>query len=125
MRPRAHRGRSERAFGTIQGRLPQELNAAGITDYQSANVYLERRFVPDFNRRFTVPEKGTGCFLGAIRVSRSRNFACLRQCCFRKSSLSPFRAAGHTSVWCTICNRLHEAFGGFGVRGSGFEIDCG
>lgn len=48
------RGRSERAFGTIQGRLPQELRLAGIRDYASANEYLERRFIPDFNRRFTV-----------------------------------------------------------------------
>jgi hypothetical protein len=48
------RGRSERAFGTIQGRLPQELRLAEITTYEGANVYLEKVFVPDFNRRFTV-----------------------------------------------------------------------
>jgi hypothetical protein len=48
------RGRSERAFGTIQGRLPQELRLNGITDYQAANRYLEQVFIPDFNRRFTV-----------------------------------------------------------------------
>ncbi len=48
------RGRSERAFGTIQGRLPQELRVAGIRSYQDANTYLEKIFVPDFNRRFTV-----------------------------------------------------------------------
>jgi len=48
------RGRSERAFGTIQGRLPQELRAAGITDYVTADAYLRATFVPDFNRRFTV-----------------------------------------------------------------------
>jgi transposase len=48
------RGRGERAYGTIQGRLPQELKAAGITNYEDANVYLERRFIPDFNKRFTV-----------------------------------------------------------------------
>jgi len=48
------RGRSERAFGTIQGRLPQELRDAGITDYDAANTYLETVFRPDFNRRFTV-----------------------------------------------------------------------
>jgi len=47
------RGRSERAFGTIQGRLPQELRVAGITDYAAANTYLTTTFVPDFNRRFT------------------------------------------------------------------------
>lgn len=48
------RGRSERAFGTIQGRLPQELRLAGMTSYEDANRYLQRVFVPDFNRRFTV-----------------------------------------------------------------------
>jgi hypothetical protein len=48
------RGRSERAFGTIQGRLPQELRHQGITDYGAANRYLEQQFVADFNRRFTV-----------------------------------------------------------------------
>ena len=48
------RGRSERAFGTIQGRLPHELRLARITDYAAANLYLTATFVPDFNRRFTV-----------------------------------------------------------------------
>lgn len=48
------RGRSERAFGTIQGRLPQELRHNGITDYAAANRYLEQHFIADFNRRFTV-----------------------------------------------------------------------
>jgi hypothetical protein len=48
------RGRSERAFGTIQGRLPQELRVAGIRTYAAANDYLEATFVPDFNRRFSV-----------------------------------------------------------------------
>jgi transposase len=48
------RGRSERAFGTIQGRLPQELRVKGIRDYEGANTYLDQTFVPDFNRRFTV-----------------------------------------------------------------------
>ena len=48
------RGRSERCFGTIQGRLPNELQLEGITNYDKANRYLEKRFVVDFNRRFTV-----------------------------------------------------------------------
>jgi hypothetical protein len=48
------RGRSERAFGTIQGRLPQELRHHGIADYAAANRYLEQHFIPDFNRRFTI-----------------------------------------------------------------------
>src|SRR5438128_2709405 len=48
------RGRSERAFGTIQSRLPQELRLNKITTYAAANGYLERHFVPDFNSRFGV-----------------------------------------------------------------------
>jgi transposase len=65
------RGRSERAFGTIQGRLPQELRHHGITDYTAANRYLERHFVPDFNRRFTVkPAQPESAFvkLGGIEL---------------------------------------------------------
>jgi hypothetical protein len=48
------RGRGERAFGTIQDRLPKELRLHGITQYEAANRYLEETFNADFNRRFTV-----------------------------------------------------------------------
>jgi hypothetical protein len=48
------RGRCERAFGTIQGRLPQELRVEGIRSYEHANEYLDRQFVAEFNRKFTV-----------------------------------------------------------------------
>jgi hypothetical protein len=48
------RGRSERAFGTIQGRLPQELRHQAIKDYAAASDNLQRQFIPDFNRRFTI-----------------------------------------------------------------------
>ena len=48
------RGRSERAFGTCQGRLPQELRLEGITSYEQANVYLNKTFLPKFNKQFTV-----------------------------------------------------------------------
>ena len=36
------RGRSERSFGTWQGRLPQELRLAGITSVEDANAFCER-----------------------------------------------------------------------------------
>ena len=63
------RGRSERTFQTIQGRLPPELRAAGITTYAAANEYLERVFVPDFNRRFSVPPAQPGsAFVPVIGV---------------------------------------------------------
>jgi hypothetical protein len=48
------RGRNERCFGTIQGRLPQELRLHGVRSYAEANRYLDEQFVADFNRRFTV-----------------------------------------------------------------------
>lgn len=48
------RGRSERMFGTLQGRLPAELCELGIGDMDEANKFLSECFVEDFNRRFTV-----------------------------------------------------------------------
>ena len=58
------RGCGERTFGTIQGRLPQELALAGVQDYAAANAYLQKHFIPDFNRRFTVkPESNDSAFL--------------------------------------------------------------
>ena len=63
------RGRSERTFQTIQGRLPQELRAAGITTYAAANEYLARVFIADFNRRFTVtPLQAGSAFVPLIGV---------------------------------------------------------
>ena len=50
------RGRSERLWETLQGRLPQELRAAALTQYGAdTDRFLVHTFVPDFNRRFTVP----------------------------------------------------------------------
>jgi len=46
------RGRSERMFGTLQGRLPKELALAGIREKEEANRYLREVFLPSFNARF-------------------------------------------------------------------------
>ena len=48
------RGRSERNFGTWQGRLPQELRLRGITTLEAANEFLRDEYVVEFNRRFGV-----------------------------------------------------------------------
>ena len=55
------RGRSERSFGTWQGRLPQELRLAGITTVEAANEFLRERYISEFNGKFAAParEKGT------------------------------------------------------------------
>lgn len=54
------RGRSERAFGTHQGRLPQELAAAGITTMEAANCYLTTVYRPNFNAEFMQPAAEAG-----------------------------------------------------------------
>jgi hypothetical protein len=49
------RGRSERRFGTCQGRLPQEPRLAGITTVEEANRILRQRYIPEMNGKFGVP----------------------------------------------------------------------
>ena len=55
------RGRSERSFGTWQGRLPQELRLAEITTMEGANQFLRDQYITRFNAQFKVAaeEKGT------------------------------------------------------------------
>jgi transposase len=55
------RGRSERSFGTWQGRLPQELRLAEISTVDGANAFLRERYIGEFNAKFSVAaeEKGT------------------------------------------------------------------
>src|SRR6266436_313493 len=48
------RGRSERNFGTWQGRLPQELRLRGITTVEEANRFLRGQYIAELNRRFSV-----------------------------------------------------------------------
>ncbi len=54
------RGRSERMFGTLQNRLPQELALAGITDMAAANRFLKEVYLPAHNARFARPAEDTG-----------------------------------------------------------------
>lgn len=54
------RGRSERNFGTWQGRLPQELRLAGITTQEEANVFLRERYIAVFNEKFKVEAREPG-----------------------------------------------------------------
>lgn len=54
------RGRSERMFGTLQKRLPQELRLAGITTMAEANRYLKEVFWPAHNARFARPAEDAG-----------------------------------------------------------------
>jgi transposase len=55
------RGRSERGFGTWQGRLPQELRLRKITTVDAANQFLRAEYIKEFNLKFSVKasERGT------------------------------------------------------------------
>jgi len=48
------RGRMERVFGTLQGRLPPALRLAGITDAAEANRWLKEEYISEHNDRFGV-----------------------------------------------------------------------
>jgi hypothetical protein len=49
------RGRSERMFGTLQDRLPKELNLAGIATIEAANRFIRELYLPAHNARFARP----------------------------------------------------------------------
>ena len=48
------RGRSERAFQTLQERLVKELKLAGITAIEAANAFIREVYLPAHNERFAV-----------------------------------------------------------------------
>lgn len=54
------RGRMERLWGTWQGRLPQELRQAGITDWDGANRFLSEQFIAYHNAHWKVPPTQDG-----------------------------------------------------------------
>jgi len=49
------RGRSERAFATLQDRLVKELKLAGIATVEEANRFIAEVYLPDHNARFAKP----------------------------------------------------------------------
>ena len=70
------RGRSERNFGTWQGRLPQELRVRGIGTVEQANRFLREEYIAEFNRRFQVAaaQRGTA-FVPAPKRDLNRVFS--------------------------------------------------
>ena len=54
------RGRSERAFATLQDRLPKELRLAGMTGIEAANAFIREVYLPAHNARFAVAPAGEG-----------------------------------------------------------------
>ena len=58
------RGRSERAFLTLQDRLPKELALAGITTPEAANRWLAETYIAEYNGLFAIiPERDDSAFV--------------------------------------------------------------
>ena len=64
------RGRSERAFGTLQDRLVKELALAGIATVEAADRFIADTYLPDHNRRFATPPRARRQRLRAPRPPR-------------------------------------------------------
>jgi transposase len=73
------RGRSERAFRTLQDRLPKELAVAGITTAAAADRYLREVFVPAYNARFAVAAEQPGSAFVAIGDLDLNQILCLEE----------------------------------------------
>ena len=73
------RGRSERAFRTLQDRLPKELRLARITTLEAANRWLARSYIPAHNARFAVaPEQAVSAFV-ADTLGAWRELLCIQE----------------------------------------------
>ncbi len=72
------RGRCERLFRTLQGRLPNELAREGIADMGEANEYLGA-YWPRFNAAFGVEAAGEGTAFVPLSDVRLDDILCLRE----------------------------------------------
>ena len=73
------RGRSERAFGTLQDRLPKELRLAGITTMEAANRFLREVYLPEHNARFAVAPEQPGSAFVPDRLAAYRDILCVQE----------------------------------------------
>jgi transposase len=71
------RGRSERMFGTLQGRLPKDLRLAGITTVEAANAWLKARYIAEHNAAFAIKAEQQGTAFVADRHQAWREALCV------------------------------------------------
>jgi len=72
------RGRSERAFRTLQDRLPKELRLAGISGIAAANRWLAEVYIPEHNARFAVAPEQAGSAFVPDRADAWREILCVQ-----------------------------------------------
>lgn len=73
------RGRCERAFRTLQDRLPKELALAGITTVAAANAYIREVYLPEHNARFAVAAEEPGSAFVAATPEQWRDVLCVQE----------------------------------------------
>lgn len=73
------RGRSERAFRTLQDRLPKEFRLAGIDAVEAANGWLAEVYIPAHNARFAVAPEQTGSAFVTDRAGAWREILCVQE----------------------------------------------
>ena len=73
------RGRSERMFGTLQRRLPQELRLHGITDMQNANRFLQEVYLPEHNARFAKQAQAEGSAFTPLMGFALEDILCIQE----------------------------------------------
>ena len=73
------RGRSERAFRTLQDRLPKELRLAEIATVEAANVWLRETFMADYNAQFAVAALEEGSAFVADAAEAWREILCITE----------------------------------------------
>jgi transposase len=72
------RGRSERAFLTLQDRLPKEFRLAGIDTVEAANHWLTETFIGEYNRLFAIePEQAESAFV-PDKIGAWREVLCIQ-----------------------------------------------
>jgi transposase len=73
------RGRSERAFRTLQDRLPKELALAGVTDVEAANRYIHEVYLPAHNARFAAEPADKACAFVPVAKAQWRDILCVQE----------------------------------------------
>src|SRR5512140_1759391 len=71
------RGRSERVFGTLQGRLPKDLRLAGIRTVEAANAWLKAHYMAEHNAAFAIKAEQQGTAFVADRHQAWREALCV------------------------------------------------
>jgi len=73
------RGRCERAFRTLQDRLPKELALAGITTVEAANRYIREVYLGEHNGRFAIPAEEPAAVFVKVPEALWRDVLCIQE----------------------------------------------